>query len=127
MITSNPFSELSATIPSGVMQGYVILMFLLVLGGTILDMMHKKSAKYFFENAEKAKKSAKRTVSDGEKASLAIKTITSEVLTSSEFCNPDRRKSHLMTMYGFIFFVISTAVMIFGYSNPDASNINSSS
>ena len=115
---SNPFTELSAIISPGVMQFYVVLMFLLVVGGTILDMKHKKSAKYFFANAKKAQKNAKRTVSEGEKTSLAIKTLTSEVLTSSEFCNADRRKSHLLTMYGFIIFVISTVALIFGYSDP---------
>jgi len=117
---SNPFAEIAATISPGLMKFYVILMILLVVGGVILDMRHKKSAKYFFENAKKAQKNAKRTVGDGEKASLAIKTLTSEVLTSSEFCNEDRRKSHLLTMYGFIFFVISTFMMIFSYSDPGA-------
>jgi len=120
MFTSNPFSALSASIPSQVMQGYVILMVILVIGGTILDMMHKKSAKYFFENAKKAKKNAKRTVSGGEKIGLAVSTVASEILTSSEFCNPKRRMSHLLTMYGFIIFVVTTAIMIFGYTAPGA-------
>jgi hypothetical protein len=31
------------------MQAYVVLMVLLVIGGTLLDVVHKKSAKYFFE------------------------------------------------------------------------------
>ena len=118
MFTSNPFSELSelsAFITPAIMQGYVILMVIMVIGGTILDMIHKKSAQYFFENAKKAQKSAKRTVSTGEKASLAISTLTSEVLTSSEFCNTRRRISHLFIMYGFIIFVATTAIMIFAY------------
>lgn len=114
MFMINPFAELSASIPSNVMQGYLILMVILVAGGTILDMMHKKSAKYFFENAKKAQKSAKRTVSGGEKIGLAVSTVASEVLTSSEFCNPLRRMSHLLTMYGFIIFAVTTAMMIFG-------------
>ena len=118
MFTSNPFSELSqmsAFITPAVMQGYVILMVIMVIGGTILDMIHKKSAQYFFENSKKAQKSAKRTVSSGEKASLAISTVTSEILTSSEFCNPKRRISHLFMMYGFVTFVATTAIMIFAY------------
>ena len=114
MFTNNPFVELSATISPEVMQGYVVLMVLLVIGGTVLDMIHKGSAKYFFENAKKAEKAAKRTVSSSEKTSLAIQTATNEVLLSSEFKNPQRRVSHLLTMYGFILFVIATAVMIFG-------------
>ena len=54
MFMINPFTELSASISPAIMQGYIILMVILVAGGTILDMLHKKSAQYFFENAEKA-------------------------------------------------------------------------
>ena len=115
MLTINPFAELSANIPVYAMQAYVVVMFLFVIGGTVLDMLHKKSAQYFFENAKKAEKSAKRTVSSSEKTSLAISTLTSEVLTSSEFNNQKRRISHLFTMYGFILFVATTAIMIFAY------------
>lgn len=121
MFTSNPFAELSASIPTVVMQGYIVLMVLLVIGGTILDMMHKKSAQYFFENAKKAKKSAKRSVGDGEKASIAATVLVNEVLTSGEFKNIRRRLSHLLIMYGFIIFVVTTAIMIFGYPTPATS------
>src|SRR3989338_7174299 len=113
MFTSNPFADLSASIPTIYMQGYIIVMILLVMGGTILDMMHKKSAQYFFENAKKAQKSAKRSVSAGEKASIAASVLVNEVLTSGEFSNTRRRLSHLLTMYGFIIFVVATAIMIF--------------
>jgi hypothetical protein len=116
MLTTNPFAELSASIPQSVMVWYLIVMVLFVAGGTILDMIHKKSAKYFFENAEKAKKNAKRTVGGGEKIGLAVSTVASEVLTSSEFCNPRRRMSHLLTMYGFVIFVVTTVMMVFGAS-----------
>jgi hypothetical protein len=100
------------------MQGYIILMIVAVVVGTILDMMHKKSAQYFFENAKKAQKMAKRNVGTGEKASLAIQTLANEVLTSGEFCNIKRRISHLFTMYGFVIFVVTTAIMIFAYPTP---------
>ncbi|MCK5814039.1 MAG: hypothetical protein KAH03_07260 [Cocleimonas sp.] len=116
---SNPFLDLvtSGFISHGAMQLYVVAMFLFVIGGTLLDVMHKKSAQYFFENAEKAKKSATRTISSGEKTSLIVKTVTNEVLTSSEFSNPQRRMSHLLTMYGFITFVATTAIMIFSLTD----------
>ena len=114
MFSTNPFTELAASIGAEAMQVYVILMAIAVIAGVIIDVMHKKSAQYFFENAKKAEKSAKRTVSSGEKMSLAVSTVTSEILTSSEFANPQRRLSHLMTMYGFIVFVISSVAMIFG-------------
>ena len=120
MFTSNLFAELSSVISPAIMQAYIVLMVLLVMGGTILDMMHKKSAQYFFENAKRAQKSAKRSVSGGEKASIAASVVAKEVLTSGEFSNPRRRLSHLLTMYGFIIFAATTAIMIFCYPTPDA-------
>ena len=108
MFMTNPFAELSALISADVMQMYIIVMAVLVAGGTILDMMHKKSAKYFFLDSAKNAKNAKRTVSTGEKAGLAVATIASEVITSSEFCSTKRRISHLFTMYGFILFVAAS-------------------
>ena len=49
MISINPFSEISTFIPSLVMQTYVVVvMLLLVIGATLFDVVHKKSAKYFF-------------------------------------------------------------------------------
>ncbi len=118
MFTINPFSELSGLVSPFAMQVYVIVMVLLVIGGTLLDVIHKKSARYFFENAEKAKARASRSVSGGEKVSIAIKTVAEDVLTSAEFCNPRRRVAHLLTMYGFIIFAATTAIMIFGYTGP---------
>ena len=112
---ANPFHDLTGFLSPAVMQTYVVLMFLAVVGGTLIDVIHKKSAQYFFENAKKAQQSAKRTVTGGEKVSMAFSTVANEVLTSSEFCNPDRRKSHLLTMYGFIIFVVTTVMLIFSY------------
>ncbi len=123
-ITTNPFAQLNATSPDlftpGLMQTYIVLMVLAVIGGTLFDVWHKKSAKYFAENMERSKRFAKREVTSSEKTGMLVETITSEVLTSSEFSNPKRRLSHLLTMYGFIVFVITTAIMIFFY--PTAVN-----
>jgi hypothetical protein len=115
MLSTNPFSELVLSISPGVMQTYIVVMILLVIGGTIFDIIHKKSAKYFFQNMENAKANATQSVSGGQKASIAIKTVAEDVLTSGEFCNPKRRIAHLLTMYGFILFIVATAVMIFSY------------
>ncbi|MFO8002789.1 adenylyl-sulfate reductase [Thioalkalivibrio sp.] len=100
------------------MQAYVVLMVILVAGGTIFDMIHKKNAKYFFENAKKAQKNASRSVGGGEKLGLMVKTVGKEVLTAGEFANAQRRISHLFMMYGFIVFVITSAILIFAYSAP---------
>ena len=115
MLLTNHFAQLSDVISPSIMQGYIVLMVLLVMGGTILDMIHKKSAKYFFENAKKAQKSATRSVSGGEKVGIATAVLVNEVLTSGEFSNPRRRLSHLLTMWGTIIFIVTTVIMIFAY------------
>ena len=105
MLTINPFSVLSGVMPSVAMQVFVILMIILVIAGTVLDMIHKKNVKYFFENAKKAKESATRDVGTGEKATIILKTVASDILTSSEFCTLQRRSAHLLGMYGTIIFL----------------------
>jgi len=119
MFSSNPFVDLTAFLAPVVMQVYIVLMFLLVIGGTLLDTLHKKSARYFFDDAQKQKKLATRTVNGGEKVSIAFKTVAEDVLTSAEFCNTKRRIAHLLTMYGFIIFVVTTVIMVFFYTSPD--------
>jgi hypothetical protein len=116
----NPFSAISDTIPAGILQAFVILMLLLVVVGTVLDVLHKKSAEYFFENAKKAKEAGVRKLDTGEVGSIAVQTVAVDVLTSAEFCNPNRRLAHLLTMYGFVFFLIATFVMVFFYPTSGA-------
>ena len=58
MISNNPFATLSVFLPSIVMQVFVILMIVLVILGTLFDIIHKKNVKYFFQNAKKARKNS---------------------------------------------------------------------
>ena len=115
MITINPFSELSKFVPSIAMQLFVVAMIILVVVGTLFDIIHKKNVKYFFENAKKAKKSATRSVNTGEKASIVFKTVASDVLTTSEL-DGKRRVAHLLGMYGTIVFWVTSVIMIFCFS-----------
>lgn len=118
MFTSNPFAELSASVPPAVMQTYVVVMALLVAGGTLFDIVHKKSARYFFNNWRSSRDKAKRQVGGGEMASIAVQTAVVDVMTSGEFCNMRRRIAHLLTMYGFVIYVVTTAIMVFAYPTP---------
>ena len=118
MITTNPFSVLSETIPIITMQAFVIAMALLVILGTLVDIIHKKNVKYFFENAKKAKKSAKKTLTAGEKTGVVIKTIASDIATTSELGAGKRRVAHLLGMYGTILFWVGSVVMLFCYTSP---------
>ena len=119
MFTSNPFAELSASISPGIMQTYVVIMILLVAGGTLFDILHKKSAKYFFDNWRNVKDKGTKQVGGGEMVSLAVQTAVVEGLTSGEFCSQPRRVAHLLTMYGFLAYAITTFVMVFWYPTPD--------
>jgi hypothetical protein len=118
MFTSNPFAELSASIAPIIMQTYVVVMALLVVGGTVYDTLHKKSAQYFFANWRKTQNKGARQVGGGEMVSLAIQTVAVEVLSAGELCTARRRIAHLLTMYGFIAYVITTVIMVFGYPTP---------
>ena len=119
MFTINPFAELSATIPAAIMQGYLILMILAVVAGTLFDVIHKGSAKYFFANFRKSKEQG-TPISFGKKTTVAAHTLASAVLTSSEFCNQKRRIAHLLGMYGFILNVLATFMMVIFYASPSA-------
>ena len=77
MISINPFSTLAETVPSLAMQVFALVMVGLAAGGTILDIIHKKNVKYFFDNAKKAKLSATKNLSSGEKISVVTKTNSS--------------------------------------------------
>ena len=118
MFSNNPFAALTESVPAGAMQAYVVLVVLAVVAGVLFDMAHKGSAKYFFANMRKSKGKGQRQVEGGEMLSIAVQTAAVDVLASGEFCNMRRRMAHLLTMYGFLLYVGTTAAMIFGYPTP---------
>ncbi len=115
MFTSNPFAELAVFLPPIAMQIYIALMIVAVALGTIADMLHKNSGKYFAQRLKNSQAAATRKLSGADKASLAVKTLAIDVATAGEFCNLQRRVSHVLMFYGFLFYVATTAIMIFGY------------
>jgi hypothetical protein len=118
MITSNPFAELSASISPAIIQGYVILMALLVAGGTLYDIIHKRSALYFFDNWRTSRNKAKKQLAGGDMMSIAVQTALHDVLASGEFCTTRRRIAHLLGMYGFLIYVVTAVIMVFAYPTP---------
>ena len=120
MLSTNPFSILAETVSPIFMQSFVIVMAILVVAGTLLDIIHKKNVKYFFNNAKKAKLSATKTLSTGEKISVISKTIVSDIATTSELGAGKRRAAHLLGMYGTILFWVGSVIMIFCYATPSS-------
>jgi hypothetical protein len=115
MFTANPFVPLADFISPAVMQGYLVLMALAAAAGTVFDMLHKQSAKFFVQDRQAAQAAAKRRLGGGEMASLAARTLLKEVATSGEFCKPARRLSHLLMSYGFVIYLLTTVVMVCVY------------
>ena len=104
MITNNPFSTLAEIVPSIAMQGFVLAMAALTLIGVLVDIMHKKNVKYFFENAKKAKKNAKIELTTGKRTAVILKTVAHDIATTSELGWGKRRLAHVLGMYGTIIF-----------------------
>ncbi len=120
MLTDNPYAELSAIIPGAFMQAYVAAMILCVAGGTLFDIVHKRSASYFFRNWRNVQDSGNRSLDIGQVIALGTKALLIDALASGEFCNVRRRIAHLMGMYGFLIYAVTTFVMVFGYSDSSA-------
>jgi hypothetical protein len=115
VFTTNPFAELSASLSPAAMQTYVVIMAVLVAAGTLFDVVHKGSARYFFDNWRRSRSKAQQ-VSGGELLSVAVQTAVVDVLASGEFCNARRRVAHLLGMYGFVLHVVATVVLVFDIS-----------
>lgn len=114
MFTSNPFAALTDFLPAVAMQVYIVLMIFAVGLGTLLDAWHKGSAKFFTQRRATTKAAATKQLSSMETFSLAAKTI-GEAAVSGEFCKWPRRASHLLMMYGFLLYIVTTVLMVFVY------------
>jgi amino acid transporter len=115
VFTSNPFTPVTDFLPPLALQGYVILMILVVAGGTLFDIVHKRSGRFFALRREKSRAAATKQLTAFETAAIAARTLATEVATAGEFCNRNRRISHVLMFYGFLFYLITTIVMIFAY------------
>ena len=114
MLSVNPFAVAGASLPAGFLQGFLVVMVLAVVAGTLFDIIHKGSAKYFFANVRN-RSDKRRALAGGERLAIALQTAVVDVLASGEFCNAKRRVAHLLGMYGFVLYVVATAVMVFAY------------
>lgn len=120
MFVENPFIVAADLTSARFMQIYVIAMIIAVAAGTLFDLYHKRSAEFFTTRRRQTKAAATRRLSNGDLATIAVKTLAHDVATFGEFCNVNRRISHILTFYGFVSYVIATVVMVFAYpADPD--------
>lgn len=122
MFTSNPFAELAVFLPPLAMQVYIVLMILAVAVGTVADMLHKGSARFFLRDWKKKRAAATRRLGLAGAAAHALRTLLFEVAVSGELvaCSLKRWLSHLLMFYGFLTYLVATVVLVFGYPTPDA-------
>ena len=120
MMTVNPYATLAESIPSAVIQGFVLVMLALIFFGTVIQMIHHKNITYFFNNAKKAKLSAERELGTGHKAAIIAKTVVHDIATTAELGIGKRRVAHVLGMWGTILFWVASVVMIFCYSSVGA-------
>jgi hypothetical protein len=115
MFTDNPFILATDLLPPHFMQVYVVLMVLGVVAGTLFDLYHKSSAKFFAQQRQRSRAAATRQLSGAELATIAARTLVNEVATSGEFCHRNRRISHVLMSYGFVLYLITTIMLVFVY------------
>ena len=120
MFVSNPFSLLAEALSPMFMQAYVVLMVAAVVAGVLFDMRHKRSAEFFARRRESARAAAQRELGAAAIATIAVETLVVDVMAAGEFDKWPRRLSHLLTAYGFVIYLVTTVVMVFGYaSDPE--------
>lgn len=115
MFAEHPFVAVTHFLPVHFMQVYVVLMLLAVVGGTLYDLYHKGSARFFLQQRERSRAAATRRLGVADKLAIAARTFGKEVATSGEFCNSKRRMSHVLMSYGFVLYLITTVVLVFVY------------
>ena len=115
MFTTNPFAPLTAFVSPGAMQGYIILMVLAVLIGTLFDLLHDKKLKFFLQERQRTRAAATRQLGGAELAAIASRTLVKDIASFGEFCNRQRRISHALMFYGFVLYLVTTVVLVFAY------------
>ncbi|MBU4500437.1 MAG: adenylyl-sulfate reductase [Gammaproteobacteria bacterium] len=115
MFTTNPFTPLTDFVSAEVMQGYVVLMVLAVVIGTLFDLLHDKKLTFFLQERQRNKAAAKQPLSGADLAAIATRTLVNDIATFGEFCNQQRRISHVLMFYGFVLYLVTTVVMVFVY------------
>lgn len=118
MFTTNPFAPLTAFVSPALMQGYIVLMVLAVALGTAFDILHEKKLEFFMQERQRRKSAARQRLRAFDVAAITAGTLINDIATFGEFCNRNRRISHALMFYGFLFYLTTTVAMIFAYP-PD--------
>jgi hypothetical protein len=115
MFSTNPFAALTAFVPAGALQGYLVLMAVAVALGTVVDLVAGRKARFFLAQRQHARAMARRRLGALETAAVTARTVATDIATFGEFCNPQRRISHMLMFYGFVLYLVTTVTLVFAY------------
>ena len=115
MFTANPFTQLTPFVSITVLQCYIVLMVLAVVIGVAFDLLHEKKLKFFLQERQQTRAAVTQQLSMADMAAIASSTLMHDIATFGEFCNTQRRISHVLMFYGFVTYLITTIVMVFVY------------
>ena len=115
MFTTHPFAPLTAFVSPEFMQGYVVLMALAVVAGTLFDLLHERKLAFFLQERRRRRAAASRPLGAADKAAILARTVAKDIATFGEFCNRRRRISHALMFYGFVLYLVTTVVLVFAY------------
>jgi len=115
VFTANTFTPLTDFVSTEVLQGYIVLMALAVVIGTLFDLLHDKKLTFFLQERQRTRAAAKQPLSGADWAAIATRTLVTDIATFGEFCNPQRRISHVLMFYGFVLYLVTSVVMVFVY------------
>ena len=115
MYHPNPYVSLSLFVPITGMQIYMILMVCVVVAGVLWDLYGGRKLQFFRKERSKALRLQTRTLATGQRLGVAAKAVVINIATSAEFQNRSRRTTHLLGLYGFVIYLLSSLLMVFLY------------
>ena len=115
MYNPNPYVSLTLFLPAIGLQIYMGLMISAVVIGTLWDLYRGRKLRFFRKERSEIRKRQARSLTAGERIGVVAKAIVINIATSAEFQNKSRRTTHLLGLYGFVIYLLSSLLMVFLY------------
>jgi hypothetical protein len=115
MYDPNPYAGLTLFLPAAALQIYMGVMVCAVIIGTLWDLYRGRKWQFFKKERSEAREGQVRSLTAVERTGAVAKAIAINIATSAEFQNKSRRATHLLGLYGFVIYLLSSLLMVFFY------------
>jgi hypothetical protein len=115
MYNPNPYVGLTLFLPTIGLQIFVGLMVCAVIIGSLWDLYRGRKLQFLKKQRSEARERQTRSLTAGERIGVVAKAVVINIATSAEFQNKSRRTTHLLGLYGFVIYLLSTVLMVFLY------------